>query len=564
MTEKLKKHGDITEDEAAHIFILAVVIHAYEMGSLPENRYHSSFRNRFDFAEVSEALGEWYDEVLSRISIYDPPDEFHNFITSIPSEHICPLTRFTPGLTSHMIRIMNTMWGRQKHSLGKTFRTSDTLLTNNKMADWVKPRVPLSFDVICHYEFGYSGTDLARFGIFGLLSTRSSVSGLPTFYEREIEEERLRELSKIDIPFLRSPDTIRRAMSHDIYSVACPIEYKDVLDAVADYRPIPEIPKETPVDHVPKDIAYINKLTAQLPFQDITLEEADNLYLLLKAYQALKAVSMKGDKLFRQEAKKAAEPGLNALLSWYKAVEKKLKKGEKGNFVYTLPNDTSDTGMNLYQLRRPIKRSLEKLPKEVQTITTRREDELPVKDVSLDERCVTRTGKSGEYVLYSSSRYGFFDKNGMNFEEWKPVMQCKSYLFDNIYDSSRGNTDVGKLRFVEKAGIKYIVMNENTIAVKEKDLERALEITNLPDSEIVHVAMLLVQKQLGEIRSKIKNADKSSEELDVLLKKEQRLKNVKENDIPLKYITKAVELVYNQQKEKEKYLEENEWTMIDR
>ena len=64
MTEKLRWQGDVTADEAMHIFLLAVVAYAYEMGAL-EGRYKNSFGGKFDCAELSSALGEWYDEVFS-------------------------------------------------------------------------------------------------------------------------------------------------------------------------------------------------------------------------------------------------------------------------------------------------------------------------------------------------------------------------------------------------------------------------------------------------------------------------------------------------------------------
>lgn len=46
--------------------------------------------------------------------------------------------------------------------------------------------------------------------------------------------------------------------------------------------------------HTPKDISYIDSLTSHVSFKrDISLEEADDLYLLFKMYQALKTAALK-------------------------------------------------------------------------------------------------------------------------------------------------------------------------------------------------------------------------------------------------------------------------------
>jgi len=52
--------------------------------------------------------------------------------------------------------------------------------------------------------------------------------------------------------------------------------------------------------------------------------------------------------------------------------------------------------------------------------------------------------------------------------------------------------------------------------------------------------------------------------LDLLIRKERKLKTLKEDDIPLEYVTKGVETIYRKQKEKEKYLEEDDWMEMDR
>ena len=89
MIKKLKTQGDISKEEATRMFVLATVIYAYGMGQYKESRFWDNFNYKFDFSELSDAIGRWYKEVLLRI-----PDkisgEYHNFIASIPSAMVCP------------------------------------------------------------------------------------------------------------------------------------------------------------------------------------------------------------------------------------------------------------------------------------------------------------------------------------------------------------------------------------------------------------------------------------------------------------------------------------------
>ena len=198
---------------------------------------------------------------------------------------------------------------------------------------------------------------------------------------------------------------------------------------------------------------------------------------------------MKGS--IRQEMKDSAEPGLNALRSWYKAVEKELKKNRKGNFVYTLPNDTN---MNLYQLRDPVERCLKMLPKEPTKVVVRYKDRFPVKDDCLDAKSFTLTEISDRYVYYLSGRYGFFDRNGIDVSEWCPAVEYKDGVSYNVFDDFRGKVVPGKLRFAESLGIKYIVVNDITIAVRERDIDRTREILDLPDDRIIQTAYFLAKR----------------------------------------------------------------------
>lgn len=545
-TEKLRNEGDVSEDEATRIFILATVVYAYEMGETIDKQYRNSFRDKLNVSEISEALGKWYKEVFSRISDDQDssviPSEYYNFVASIPSPLICPPTNYVGyRRDTSMMETMRKMQDDKINSLRRNFNMSNSFYADKQMVDWLKCNVPLSFDVM-----GFRHGEEVEFARFGILKF------LP-IYQRKIKVERVLTLSEFGVPRLQHGKMKIEGLDR-FYLIACPLEYKDIVDAVADGLPIPEMPPEKKSTHTPKDIEYINSLTSRLPFQDITPEEADDLYLLFKMYQALKIATRRG-------MKEAVEPGLNALLSWYRAIEKELKKNKRGNFVYTLP---SDLDMNLYQLRKPIERCLETLPKEPPEVVTRYEDRFSVKDTLLDTKCTKVTGVSDKYIRYHSSRYGFFKRNDIDLEQWKPVIRCRECAGDDIFDRSLGIPILGKLRFAEfSLGIKQVVMGD-VVAVKEEDYQKMLEVLNLSNSKIMEIADILFQKELNEIRAKKKELPRTPEnakELDAL----DRMENILKRDgILLEHVIKGVGIAYKAQKARKEYIDEGDWMEIDR
>ena len=556
MIKKLKTQGDISKEEATRMFVLATVIYSYEMGWYGEGNYRENFNHRgFTVSSpIEHALGNWYKEVFSRMN-----GEYHNFLASIPSRIICPETvhfRYYENFSPPVIKVIGETLCTGNFFLRKKLETSDSVYANGPMVEWLKSNVPLSFDVICCHKRMYDfEVEFARFGALGLLP----------IYKREIDEDGLRKLSDLDIPILRNENAHRKDLFHKCYQVACLPEHRDILDAVADGLPVPERRPVEKRPHKPRDLFYIDALTSRISCgRDISTEESDDLYLLFKTYQAIRMAALKAKGPVRQEIKDSVEPGLKTLRSWYKAVEKELKKNRKGNFVYTLPTDTS---MNLYCLRDYVERCLKILPKEPSKVVVRCNDRLPVKDDCLDARSLTTTGASDRYVYYFSGRYGFFDRNGIDMNEWHPVAEYKDGVSRDVFDDFRGKPILGKLRFAESLGIKYIVMNDTTIAVKEKDLDKVREILDLSDDRIMQTAYFLARKDLEEIESmmeKLKKKPENREALDLLIRKERKLKTLKEDDIPLEYVTKGVETIYRKQKEKEKYLEEDDWMEMDR
>ncbi len=539
MTEKLRTQGDITVDEAAHIFVLATVIYTYEAGHVFERRYRKIFGDKFDYTEMSAALDEWYKEVFSRIPDYRPMNKYRNFVASIPSRFLCPLIKMKVDnkLYTKMTKTRNQKPNKKERSLKSLFSTTDyfyfdEVKANKEMQKWLKNNVPLSFDAIIYNERTVLA---ARFGVLGLLPT----------IKKTIKKEKIETLWKLHVPFLRSDKT-----KDEFYSVIYPAEYRDIVDAVVNDLPLPPMPRES--SRTSRDIEYINSLAERLPYQDITLEEADNLYLLFKMYQALMVAALDGNGYFRDSIQEAVEPGLNALRLWYETVEGELKKGRRGNFVYTLPSDLS---MNLYQLRKPVENCLKMLPKEPPEIAVRDKEDLPVKDVFLDTSCMPIITEHAigtnrfdmKSFRYQSSRYGFFERNGINLKEWKPVLRCHGYMGNTVLNLFYGDPVLGKLRFAEHLGIKYIVV-ENVVAVKEKDRERMLEILNLPNDKIMLAAEIAAQKDP-------KTAQDNKNTWGELM----RTKNPS-----LEHVIQGVEMVYKAQKDQKEYIDDGSWMEIDR
>ncbi len=537
-TRKLRYKGDVAEEEATYIFFLGSVMYAYEFGQHFERQYLNNFNFKFNYSELSQALGEWYKEVRSWI-----PDafSFHNFVTtipSIPSPDLYPPPMNSPKTTPYAMKAIREIWKEKGFILEQNLKTKSRFYTSKEMAEWLKNNVPLSFDVL-YYAHGYA--QLARYGVLGLLPV----------YEREVEQERLWGLSERHIPFVQSTKS-RQMLHREYYSVACPVEYKDIVDAIADDQPVPEVqPVETKAC-TPKDIAYIEYLTSRLyDGGDISLEEADNLYLLFKMYQALQTMASRTRMPLQQEIKNTTRPGLNALRSWYKAVETTLRQNRQGNFIYTLPNGAN---MNLYHIGVPIKRCLNILPKEPTEVIMRRYDELDVEDNYFDTSCTTKD----EHVYYASNRYGFFMRNNINLSPWKTVAKYEGHAWKDIFENDRGSITLGKLHFARSLGLEYAII-DNAVAVKEGDCQKMLEILNLPNRKIMQAAELAVQKDLEEAQKELAKSPNGE-----ILAKEKALRMMSEDNMTLEYITKGVEIAYRAQKDQEEYLEDGSWMEIDR
>ena len=108
-----------------------------------------------------------------------------------------------------------------------------------------------------------------------------------------------------------------------------------------------------------KEIGYLHKMINKLEHEDITEQEADNIYMILKFAQSM-LVNAK-NVTYPKSRVCSAKSITEGLKHWYKAVYKALRDGRTGNFVYTLPMNDK---YNLGHAKRYITKSLEMLPKD--------------------------------------------------------------------------------------------------------------------------------------------------------------------------------------------------------
>lgn len=124
-TRKLRYKGDVAEEEATYIFFLGSAMYAYELGQHFERQYLNNFNFKFNYSELSQALGEWYKEVRSWI-----PDafSFHNFVTtipSIPSSDLYPPPMNSPKTTPYALKAIREIWQEKGFILGENLKTKE-------------------------------------------------------------------------------------------------------------------------------------------------------------------------------------------------------------------------------------------------------------------------------------------------------------------------------------------------------------------------------------------------------------------------------------------------------
>lgn len=86
LTEKLKKEGDITPDEADYVFILRCISRGHYEGYFRKPYFKNNFSSYpFWIDEVTGILEEWYKEVYKKVK----EQKTGNFITTVPGDLLC-------------------------------------------------------------------------------------------------------------------------------------------------------------------------------------------------------------------------------------------------------------------------------------------------------------------------------------------------------------------------------------------------------------------------------------------------------------------------------------------
>ena len=217
-----------------------------------------------------------------------------------------------------------------------------------------------------------------------------------------------------------------------------------------------------------KDIEYIKSLMPKM--KSMSLEEADNIYDLLKFHQTAR-------QAFRLAHVTGRDGVFDVFAEWYRRAGELI---EPGNFVHTVPRETC----NFYQAKVHIRRCLKLLPYEPVSAFLHKKD-VSVRDVPFDTLVVPYK----DFVWYVAERYGFFARNGISFKNWRFLT---SYPEKDNYDIKyffQGNEPYGelmiiyKLKAMLKMSIRPALMDEK-IFVKDKDYDRASMIMNVSEGDI--------------------------------------------------------------------------------
>lgn len=170
------------------------------------------------------------------------------------------------------------------------------------------------------------------------------------------------------------------------------------------YGLVPRLERKT------NDVLFLQKMTEKLKKEDITLEESDLIYIIMKFTQAMYVPNIRYSDFkvgSREEGKVQIERLQQALMSWFKAVHEAVKSGRKGNFLYTLPvSGFTGLGKSVPY----IKKTLSLLPKQFLTAKFPAKPVLPdmagiffddERNVLLSQRCevVRKIAGIGKYIV---------------------------------------------------------------------------------------------------------------------------------------------------------------------
>ena len=253
---------------------------------------------------------------------------------------------------------------------------------------------------------------------------------------------------------------------------------------------------------ITKEGIYLSKLAAKLKDEDVTQEEADNVYLLLKYAQVLTALRYKEHNYYKAKMlKNQAEKLFSYLSVWYKAVYEAVKDGRSGNFLSTLP-----AGLNIHTGKAGVyvKKTLKLLPANIEFISAFNgmiQLPLPSIDVEIQKKdMTTRINSRARYngINVDLSRYITIKKDGtivgLTFR-WMLYIEDKCIYIPNTFTKNNRIPCPGfvaKLEALIRDGIYPVLVEKRNIdgtissftMLHKEDYEKARYILEIPDEEI--------------------------------------------------------------------------------
>jgi len=254
-----------------------------------------------------------------------------------------------------------------------------------------------------------------------------------------------------------------------------------------------------------KDVNYLLSMVEKVKNgQDITEDEADDIYLVLKFAQALYVNQKidnlgydKNDKEKQRIKKKQVDALMGGLAVWYGTVHEAVSSGRTGNFLYTLPmNDKYNIG----RAKTYIERTLKMLPPDYTVLLfTKKTD---VKETPID--CYAFENISGGTTVrsyrYGGARRSGFDPgkyitipvSGKLLNWWEKVFLRNSYHSDDcISENEKCPAIVAKLEYSRRQGVLpagTFISQDCFVAFDKKEYEKCRYVFEIPDGEIEKLA----------------------------------------------------------------------------
>lgn len=599
LIKKLRSEGDITPDEADYIFVLTVITHSYTLGHSGNYSYGQSFylADQDTVAELIEILVEWFKEVDERVKKYN----YGNFITTVPSLGVCPpimyYSHYDKSLQKILTELQDLLWENRKVKASPQY-----IGTNENMLEWLSLNFEslLFCDILCvrnmfcKEEFGkLLDLEMARYGIFGRLPLEEIPLlslGVTDNNVEFVSRVKAIALNKIGVPMACI------VTEEGETQIAYPSEYKDIIDAVVNMKMVvnsasndynscaEEIIKKLGLQKInipernfaTKEISYIKSMIDKIKSgNDISYEEADNIYMILKMCQSIKSAIRRFKPSAKKYVNESTKRVLDTLAEWYKTIAVEIKKKKSGNFLHTLPNP-AEFDTNLYQTRKFIDQCLKELPKGpcivYSSFNTDRQLGIPDGSLPLDVRKLKEDSSTCSRE-YSVNRYGFLERYGIKTKYIECDYRYSPDIFwGKVYFLQSNSIPCMVLRFSHSAATQNL-----KVGVRPEDYDKALKIFSISDEEIYHTATKHRKKRVNEIereiqtvKERIKQAEEKDDDLilislrfkiNELEKEKQRMLHTR---IDTETIAHATKIVYEFITEREESAYNDDWLEIDR